>query len=256
MSELLELAAEPAVAASTASLVATIADNKYFLAHRLAEAGVAAPSLESAVACTAIAQEEAGHARALYSLLETFPRELAPIPLERESDRARKYALSFLRAPNRSFVTAVASLTLADRAFATALDACADSSFAELRKRAVRILGDEPFHQKYANGRVAELADRPDLARELAALLPETLCWFGPAGEEGLERLVQAGIVAKRNEELREEFLDGLAELVAQTELQLPISRVDGRWRYPDLPWTKWDSRERRLVDQTSAMAA
>ena len=91
-----------------------VADNKYFLAHRLAGWGVGAPALESAVACTAIAQEEAGHARGLYSLLEDFPAELRPVPLEREDDRARKYAVSFLLEASDSWYRAVAATALMD----------------------------------------------------------------------------------------------------------------------------------------------
>src|SRR5262249_30713966 len=161
----------------------------------LAEWGVGAPTLESAVACTAIAQEEAGHARALYSLLEDFPRDVAPVALEREDDRERKYVLSVLRRPDGSFVRGIVALTLVDRALGVMLEACAESSFGELRKRAVRILGDEPFHRRYADGRVRELAARSDFEDELAAELPEVLCWFGPDGEEGLELLVERGVV-------------------------------------------------------------
>ena len=149
----------PELAVSTANVVVTLADNKYFLAHRLATWGVGAPTLESAVACTAIAQEEAGHARVLYSLLEDFPREVAPRPLEREDDRERKYALSFLIEPSTSFVRGVAALTLADRALSVLLRAAASSTFEGLRRRAGRIIADERFHQRYADGRVRELAD-------------------------------------------------------------------------------------------------
>jgi len=105
----------PELAQAAANVVVALADNKYFLAHRLATWGVGAPTLESAVACTAIAQEEAGHARGLYSLLEDFPRDVAPLPLERENDRERKYALSYLIEPTTSFVRGIAALTLAGR---------------------------------------------------------------------------------------------------------------------------------------------
>ena len=88
-------AERPAEAAALASLVVAVADNKYFLAHRLAGWGVGAPALESAVACTAIAQEEAGHARGLYSLLQGLPGDGRPGPLPRENDRPPQYAVSF-----------------------------------------------------------------------------------------------------------------------------------------------------------------
>jgi ring-1,2-phenylacetyl-CoA epoxidase subunit PaaC len=239
----------PELAQATANVVVALADNKYFLAHRLATWGVGAPTLESAVACTAIAQEEAGHARGLYSLLEDFPREMAPLPLERENDRERKYALSYLVEPTASFVRGVATLALADRASTVLLEAAAASSFDGLRKRAVRILTDETFHQRYADGRVRELAQSPALERELAALLPETLCWFGPDGERGLEMLVEAGIVSQRNEALRQTFLSKLAAVTEQAGVELPIARNDDQtWTYPELPWSQWSRLERRLT--------
>jgi ring-1,2-phenylacetyl-CoA epoxidase subunit PaaC len=243
----------PQLAQATANVVVALADNKYFLAHRLATWGVGAPALESSVACTAIAQEEAGHARVLYSLLESFPEEYRPLPLEREDDRERKYALSFLREETTSWVHGIAVFTLVDRALTTLLEACLESSLAELRKRAVRILGDETFHRKYATGRVRELASSPKegaaLEAELAALLPEVLCWFGPEGEPGLELLVEAGVLSERNEELRQSFLAGLGALAEQTGLTLPIEKKeDGTWAYPELPWSQWNSLERRLT--------
>jgi len=239
----------PALAQATANLVVALADNKYYLAHRLAAWGVGAPTLESAVACTAIAQEEAGHARGLYSLLEDFPREVAPVPLERESDRERKYALSYLVEPTASFIRGVAALALADRACTVLVESAAASSLDGLRKRAARILSDETFHQRYADARVRELAQLPALESELAALLPETLCWFGPDGEPGLEKLVEAGVVSQGNEELRQTFLSRLSAVIEPAGIELPIARSDDQtWTYPELPWSQWNSLERRLA--------
>ena len=241
-----ELSAE--VARATANVVVSLADNKYFLAQRLATWGVGAPTLESAVACTAIAQEEAGHARGLYSLLESLPGE-APLPLDREDDRGRKYALSYLLEPSTSFVRGVAALALADRALAVVVEAAVESSLDGLRKRAVRILADETFHRRYADGRVRELAASPGLERELAGLLPETLCWFGPPGEPGLDVLVDAGVLSARNEALRQQFLSRLAAVTEPAGVELAIARDHtGTWTYPELPWSEWSSLERRLT--------
>jgi 1,2-phenylacetyl-CoA epoxidase catalytic subunit len=249
---LFDPAIEADAAEAAANFVVTLADNKYFLAHRLAEWGVGAPFLESAVACTAIAQEEAGHARGLYSLLEDFPAGLAPVSLEREDARARKYALSYVVESSTSWFRGVAALLLLDRAMTTTLEAVRGSSLAELRKRAVRILGDEPFHARYAEGRLREHARVPEeaeaLTRELELLLPETLCWFGPDGEEGVRLLVDTGIVAQDNEALRQEFLDSLMRDALAAGLRLPVeSGTGGVWTYPELPWSDWNRLERRL---------
>jgi ring-1,2-phenylacetyl-CoA epoxidase subunit PaaC len=247
-----ELADRPDEAAALANVVVAVADNKYFLAHRLAAWGVGAPALESAVACTAIAQEEAGHARGLYSLLEDLPSELRPVPLEREDDRDRKYAVSYLLDGSASWYRAVAALALMDFAMTTLLEACMDSSVAELRKRADRILGDERFHLRYVEGRLRELAASPAesaaLEEELAALLPETLCWFGPPAEPGLELLVAAGIVARGNEELRKRFLEGLRAQTERAGLRLPETG--------ELPWERWSQLERRLTSEPAPTTA
>lgn len=257
----LELETRPDVAAGASSVVVAVADNKFFLAHRLATWGVGAPALESSVACTAIAQEEAGHARVLYSLLGSFPEEHRPRPLERKGDRERTYAMSFLRADSTSWLRGIAALTLVDRALATLLEACCESSVVELRKRAMRILDDEGFHRRYANGRVRKLAEsdveRLALEAQLAALLPEVLCWFGPEGERGLELLVDAGVVAQRNEELRQGFLAGLGALAEETGVMLPIERKENRtWAHPELPWSEWNSLERRLTASPAPASA
>jgi ring-1,2-phenylacetyl-CoA epoxidase subunit PaaC len=239
----------PELPRAAANLVVALADNKYFLAQRLATWGVGAPTLENAVACTAIAQEEAGHARGFYSLLESLPGEYAPLPLEREDDRERKYALSYLLEPSTSFVRGVAALALADRACTAVLDAAAESSLDGLRKRAVRVLADEAFHRRYADGRLRELARSRDLERELAALLPETLCWFGPPGEIGLDALVDAGVLSERNEALRQTFLSRLAAVTEAAGIELAIARDEGgTWTYPELRWSEWSSLERRMT--------
>ena len=252
MSRRFELADRPAVAAALANVVVALADNKYFLAHRLAAWGVGAPALESAVACTAIAQEEAGHARGLYSLLEDFPAELRPVPLERGDDRARRYAVSFLLEDDSSWYRAVATLALIDFALTTLLEACTDSSVSELRKRADRILGDERFHVRFVDGRLRELGASPAeaaaLEQELTALLPETLCWFGPSGEPGLELLVEAGVVGCGNDELRERFLAGLRTRTQSASLRLPETG--------ELPWERWSSLERRLTSVPAPASA
>jgi 1,2-phenylacetyl-CoA epoxidase catalytic subunit len=128
------------------------------------------------------------------------------------------------------------------------LRAVTSSTFEGLRRRAGRIIADERFHQRYADGRVRELAGSPAFQRDLADLLPETLCWFGPKGERGLELLAGAGIVSQRNEELRQEFSEAWT-LVDETGVELPVARGDYETgTYPELPWSQWNSLERRLT--------
>jgi 1,2-phenylacetyl-CoA epoxidase catalytic subunit len=241
---------QPDVDAALANLVVVLADNKYFLGRRLSEAAIAAPTLESAVACAAIAQEELGHTRPLYSFLEQVPG--APLPLEREDDRERKYCLALLRVRFPTWTTAVAALFLVDAAVTMMLEELTQAGPDVLRRRAVRIVADEPTHARFAAGRVRELrgtAAAARLASSAAGILPEILCWFGPVGEAGVSTLRDAGFVALDNERLRQSFLARVMPALAEAGLEVGIvwSAESNAWEYGTLPWESWNSLERRL---------
>lgn len=241
------------------NLLVVLGDNKYHLGRRLAEWSVGAPALESSVACAAIAQEELGHTRAIYSLLEQDESAEVSV-LERDDDRARKYCVGFLAEPLPTWYDAVAALTLMDSALTTLIEALAASSNDAVARRAARILGDEEIHRKYAEGRVRELARAPAeralLEERLATFLPEALCWFGPPGEAGVEELRAAGVLARGNEELRQAFLRRLGPLLEEAGVSAPFRRGGtGAWEYEELPWSRWNSLQRRLEIPAAARA-
>ncbi len=236
--------------AALANLVVVLADNKYFLGRRLSESAIGAPTLESAVACAAIAQEELGHTRPLYSFLEQLPG--APVPLERDGDRERKYCLTLLRERFSSWSYAVAALFLVDAAVAIMLEGLERAGPDTLRRRAARVVADEPTHSKFAAGRVRELAGTAaasELERCAIAILPEILCWFGPPGETGLDVLKEAGLVELDNERLRQTFLARVMPVLAAAGVDVGIvwNAKSEAWEYETLPWETWNSLERRL---------
>src|SRR5690242_9217383 len=55
--------------ATMISLIGSLADNKSALGRRYGEWAVSAPTIESAVAAAAMAQDELGHARSTYPVL-------------------------------------------------------------------------------------------------------------------------------------------------------------------------------------------
>jgi 1,2-phenylacetyl-CoA epoxidase catalytic subunit len=121
-----------------------------------------------------------------------------------------------------------------------------------LRRRASRVVADEPVHRKFAAGRIRELGASPaaaELARDLRGLLPEILCWFGPPGERGVDVLREAGLVELDNERLRQGFLDRVMPVLAEAGLEVGIvwSAEREAWEYGTLPWESWNNLERRL---------
>lgn len=252
---------DPAAETALAALIVVLADNKYFLGRRLSEWAVGAPTLESAVACAALAQEELGHTRPLYSFLAQLEAPGAPVALEHDDDRERTYCLSYLRQRFPSWPYAAAALFLADTALTIMLQGLENGEHAVLRRRASRLIADEPTHAKFALGRIRELAacsSQPALQAALAELLPETLCWFGPAGEPGVNLLRSAGYVSHDNEQLRQQLLDRIAPSLHEAGLPIGIQWNDHgqRWEYPALPWERWSSLERCTETQARTPTA
>ena len=241
-----------------ANLVVVLADNKYFLGRRVSEWSIAAPTLEASVACAAITQEELGHTRPLYSLIEQLDVPNPPVSLEREDDRERKYCLSFLRSRLPSWTYAMAALLFVDTALTLMLEGLSGCEHEMLRRRAARLIADEPVHHTFAVGRIRELADGPTavlLAEACQEMLPELLCWFGPPDEAGLGELRAAGFVPLDNDSLRQEFLRRVCPPFDEAGVDLGIEWNDKNdcWEYPELPWENWNSLERRLETTTSA---
>lgn len=234
------------------NLVLVLADNKYFLGRRVSEWCPGGPSLESAVAAAAIAQEELGHARALYPLLDEMPLTEAPAPLQSGTERQRRYSVGFLEERLPTWPHLVAALALVDTALSTMFDALTDSRYEDLRKRAARIPGEERFHRKYSDGRVRDLVrtegGRRALQERVDELLPEMLCWFGPSGERGVEELKREGLLALDSDGLRQSYLDSIAPLLQDSGIDLHVVREGDRWTYQEeLPWDRWNQLQRRL---------
>lgn len=241
--------------AGLVNLVVVLADNEYFLGRRISEWAVGAPGLEEAVASSALAQEELGHARVLYPLLEELPFPGSPAPLEREGDRRRRYNLSFLDRPWGTWPEAVAAAFLADAALTTMLEHLTSSAWEPLARRSARILQEERFHLEFLEGRVRDLASDLGLAgeleRELARFLPEVLMWFGPEGEGGVVEMTREGLLQGDNETWRQAFLQRVMPLLWEVGLH-PLREISWdvarkRYEYGALPWKEWNRLQRKL---------
>ena len=76
---------EPVREALAATLL-SLADNKRVLGMRYGEWILGAPTLEAGIACSAMAQDEWGHARILYATLKEFEFEPNVLEHERPAD--------------------------------------------------------------------------------------------------------------------------------------------------------------------------
>ena len=176
-------------------LLLSIADDELILGWRDSEWTGIAPTLEEDVAFSSIAQNEIGHARALY--------ELAAVDLRSDAD-----ALAFDRAPTDYRCAPLVELRLMDWAHTIArrylyeeadrvrLDALRTSDDAELAGLAAKIDREEVYHRMHAEMWAARLRDEPRFRDAVNELWPYALGVLEPEQRVELARRVGLDVVA------------------------------------------------------------
>jgi ring-1,2-phenylacetyl-CoA epoxidase subunit PaaC len=199
---------EPRKAVRAQALLA-IADDELILGWRDSEWTGIAPTLEEDVAFSSIAQNEIGHARALY--------ELAAVELDSNAD-----ALAFDRAPEAYRCAPFVELHLMDWAHTIArrylyeeadrvrLDALRKSDDAELAGLAAKIDREEVYHRMHAEMWAARLRDEPRFRDAVNELWPYALGVLEPSQRAELARRVGLDVVDARE---RGEHTPELTEL-------------------------------------------
>ncbi len=206
------------------AVLSSLADNKQAIGRRYAYWCNGAPALEAAVAAAAMTQDELGHARTLYPLLEDFI-QAEPDPSQVEPmTRTLHYHLAYLDHDFQGWADFVATNFLLDTAITTFFEAAQNSSYEPLRQRAT-------------------------LVASLIRLWDETLCWFGPNDDPNMQQLYREGIIDATPDELRSRYLQKIMPTLSSLEIDVPVSfNADTkRWELRQaLPWNAWDSVSRR----------
>ena len=217
------------------SLVGSLADNKAALGRAYADWAVSAPTLESAVAAAAMAQDELGHSRSTYPVLKALGVHDA------EVDAGRRLAL--LDAGLVDWTAFIAANLLVDGVLTTFVAETTESSLTQMAQRARKILQEEGSHQVHAEAWARRLCRSGDAQRDLfVARLAEAWehasRWGGPAGDPGYAAAVDAGLVAHDATHQREQVRSRVLELFAREGVSI---------RLPEpVDWTGWDPDRRR----------
>ncbi|HET9980460.1 MAG TPA: Phenylacetic acid catabolic protein [Ktedonobacterales bacterium] len=245
-----ETTVQAAPTEAIAALMARLADNKYFLGRRYAEWCSSAPTLESSVAAAAMAQDELGHARAIYPLLKTLTPNAGA-----ENDpetRTAFTAMASLSEPFGGWEDFVAANVLIDNALTLVFDAGKDSTFEHLAGRSRKVLQEERMHAQHGEGWVRRMAREGGAVRSaqqaaLQRIWDEVFCWFGPSGAD--DPLKTAGVLDATPDELRTRFLATIGPMVGAVGLSLPLRRVGDQWELTEpLPWDRWDAATYQLA--------
>lgn len=239
-------------------LIARLADNKYILGRRYAEWCSSAPALESSVAAAAMAQDELGHARALYPLLKTLKPESGQ-EIEPET-RTAFIAFSGLDVMFADWPEFIAANLLLDTAITEVFRAASDSRFAPLAGRSRKALLEERAHRQHADGWTRRLARldgrvRSGFESALNALWEETLMWFGLEGEG--DTLAADGTLDATPDGLRARFLEQVAPVLVAERLSVPVRESKTGWTLTRaLPWEQWNPATRRLATAPAGLGA
>jgi ring-1,2-phenylacetyl-CoA epoxidase subunit PaaC len=165
-------------------LLLAIADDELILGWRDSEWTGIAPFLEEDVAFSSIAQNEIGHARALYELagrdLGTTADELA---FDRKPEEYRCAQLVELRLPGWEHT--IARHVLYEQADAARLERLKASDDAEVAGLAAKIDREEVYHRLHAEMWFERLKDEPRFTAALEELRPLADAVLDPSLRDG-----------------------------------------------------------------------
>jgi ring-1,2-phenylacetyl-CoA epoxidase subunit PaaC len=178
--------------------VLTLADSKRILGLRYSDWLLGAPSIETGIAASSMAQDEWGHARLLYAMLKDFGED--PSAAEHERTPAEYANVSVLDEPFSDWAGFIMAQTIVDGALTIALEGLAEGRYESARARIPKMLGEEEFHRDMGLAWLRSLGRGTEEARaRLAAAgswaLPRTLAWLAPA-DDAYGSLVEAGLAA------------------------------------------------------------
>jgi 1,2-phenylacetyl-CoA epoxidase catalytic subunit len=218
------------------ALIGSYADNKSALGRRYGEWAVSAPTIESAVAAAAMAQDELGHARSTYPVL-------AKLGAERDDDGLTGgNPMPVLQHELPDWASMIAANLVVDGILTTFVASARNSSIEPLAQRARKILQEEGSHRVHAEAWLRRMcraggADRDLLRKRIAELWAQAARWPGPDDHPGYRAAVAARMVSTRPDALRSRVRDWLSELLlaerAEVSLEDPVD------------WSAWDETHR-----------
>ncbi|WP_435358593.1 1,2-phenylacetyl-CoA epoxidase subunit PaaC [Haloarchaeobius sp. DFWS5] len=229
-----------------------LADDEFVMAERYTEWQVLAPTLESDIALANIAQDEYGHARLWYDLLQDWGAEEPELIWERPPEDWRHSSLCELAYGDGDWADPVLRSYLYDVAEDIRLRALQDSSYPRIRDRVGKILGEEDYHKKHATSWLSRLCEddesRARVQDSLDRLFPYALTLFLPTDEEIDDRIVDLGIRSEPLVTMREEWLDEVVPFLESLGLVLDDAELPEQY---DVHHAEFELPEAKGRDQT-----
>ncbi len=230
----------PAVDPATAtmiSLIGSLADNKSALGRRFGEWAVSAPTIESAVAAAAMAQDELGHARSTYPVL-------AKLGVQRDDEGLTVgEPMTVLESELPDWASVIAANVVIDGILTTFVASARDSSIEPLAQRARKILQEEGAHRVHAEAWVRRIcrvggADAELLRQRITELWAQAARWPGPRDHPGYRMAIEAKMVSEGPEDIRRRVRDWISRLL--------LAEGSGVTLDDPADWSTWDEGRRQ----------
>lgn len=210
----------------------TLADDQFVAAERYIDWQVRGPTLEADIAVANIAQDEYGHARLWYDLLERLGYEEAELIWERPPEEFRHATLLELGYEPGDWADCVLRGYLYDTFEQLHLEALEETSYPPIAGRLEKVQGEEAYHREHAQSWLDRLTDETApgdepvsrLQAALDRLYPHALTLFEPTDAE--QTILETGVRTRSLDTLREDwlaittpFLEGLGLTVPEPSL-------------------------------------
>ncbi len=238
-------------------LILGLADSKRLMGIRYSDWLLGAPSLETGIACSSMAQDEWGHARLLYAMLKELDEDPTPVEYDRSDEEYT--SVDALDEGSEDWAGLIVSSAVVDEALRVRLEAFAESDFALARSRVPKMLAEEELHRDFGRAWFKRLAEGDDdsraaVRRQTEAVLPRTLAWLVCDDEVG-QALVAEGM-SPPAAAVRARYEERMAPLLSLLSLAMPEPDTAGwdsvRGRGPGHP--VGDALERARGDRNRSL--
>ena len=224
-----------------ALLLLSMADDEFVIGFSDSEWTGIGPILEEDVAISSIAQDELGHAQALYTLLAEVAadgRDADAIAYDRPIEGY--FHARLLDHPRGDWAATIVRRYLYDTADAARLEALVDSSHRPLAELVAKIRREERYHLMHVETWLERLAGAPGEPRDrlltaLGEMGPDAGTVLAPL--PGEPALVRHGIVGEPFASIEARWREGVGRTFSRLGLpELPPTRDPGRARADHSP--------------------
>jgi len=211
------------------ALLFRLADDEFVLAERYTEWQVIAPTLESDLALSNIAQDELGHARVWYDALNRIGHTEQSLVWERDPGSFRHSTLVELPFEEGDWADAIVRSYLYDVAEDLRLDAVAESGVHELVDPIEKLRSEEEYHLQHAQQwleRLCDDADGLDHVQDATDRLFEHALTLWVPGPEAAA-IEEYGLRGDSLASMRRQWLDTVGSFLESLGVTMPLDPED-----------------------------